>query len=166
MALIKCHECGHEISTEAKACPQCGAEPKQKTGCLAYIGIFIVVCIIINAFSKGDETSSKPQETQAECAKTDLQCLGDKGIVSASVYCERAVERLAAHSVKWTDGTFEQKFSRFRWKDQASGVITYVGDKAEFQNGFGAFTPMIYECDLANDNKTVLDTRATEGRLP
>jgi len=26
MALIKCHECGHEISTEAKVCPQCGAK--------------------------------------------------------------------------------------------------------------------------------------------
>lgn len=25
MALIQCHECRHEISTEAARCPQCGA---------------------------------------------------------------------------------------------------------------------------------------------
>jgi len=25
MALTACHECGHQVSTEADACPQCGA---------------------------------------------------------------------------------------------------------------------------------------------
>ena len=30
MALIECHECGREISTEAKACPQCGARNKSR----------------------------------------------------------------------------------------------------------------------------------------
>jgi uncharacterized membrane protein YvbJ len=29
MALIKCHECGESVSTEAVACPNCGAPPKQ-----------------------------------------------------------------------------------------------------------------------------------------
>lgn len=29
MALIKCHECGNEISSSAKFCPQCGASNKQ-----------------------------------------------------------------------------------------------------------------------------------------
>ena len=28
MALVKCRECGHQISTEAVACPSCGAPPK------------------------------------------------------------------------------------------------------------------------------------------
>lgn len=28
MALIKCHECGNNVSTEAAACPNCGAKPK------------------------------------------------------------------------------------------------------------------------------------------
>ena len=28
MALIKCHECGREISSDALACPGCGAAPK------------------------------------------------------------------------------------------------------------------------------------------
>lgn len=27
MALVACHECGHNISTTAKACPSCGAAP-------------------------------------------------------------------------------------------------------------------------------------------
>jgi hypothetical protein len=28
MALIKCGECGHQVSTRAEACPGCGAKPK------------------------------------------------------------------------------------------------------------------------------------------
>ena len=27
MALIKCHECGNDVSTQAAACPRCGAPP-------------------------------------------------------------------------------------------------------------------------------------------
>lgn len=54
MALTKCHECGHDVSTEAAACPQCGAKPKKKArvallflvlvglvGLLAILGWFI-----------------------------------------------------------------------------------------------------------------------------
>jgi hypothetical protein len=58
------------------------------------------------------------------------------------------------------------KFSQFRWRDPIEGSITYIGDRAEFQNGFGAFGPVVYECDLAADEKTVLEVRVREGRLP
>jgi len=68
--------------------------------------------------------------------------------------------------MRWTDGTLELKFSRFRWAAQGGGAITFVGDRAEFQNGFGAFTPVIYECDLARDMKTVQAVRVRQGRLP
>jgi hypothetical protein len=40
------------------------------------------------------------------------------------------------------------KFSHFRWKDEARGVMAYIGDKIRFQNGFGAWQPHVYECDL------------------
>jgi hypothetical protein len=87
-------------------------------------------------------------------------------VISAGIYCAHEVEKLAAHSVKWTDGALEPKFSHYRWRDQQKGIITYLGDKAEFQNGFGAFTPVVYECDLADDDRTVLDVRVSEGRVP
>jgi hypothetical protein len=58
------------------------------------------------------------------------------------------------------------KFSRFRWTDEPGGPITYIGDKAEFRNDFGVYTPVIYQCDVAGDGQTVLAVRATAGRLP
>lgn len=174
MALVKCKECGTEVSDKATACVKCGAPvPKQATAAQAFGGVVIiglVVWIAVEIFggsSSHSSTSPAPVKAAQEeaCKKDDLQCLGDKGVVGAGVYCKEPVEHLAAHSVKWTDGTFETKFSRFRWLDQSAGSITYVGDKAQFQNGFGAYTNVIYECDMATDDKTVLAVRVREGFL-
>ena len=101
-----------------------------------------------------------------ECAKGDLMCLGSKGVSRAGAYCQDSVERLATYSVRWTDTTFGFKFTRFRWLDKSAGTITYIGDRVEFQNQFGAFAPVIYECDMTPDTKTVLAVRAHPGRLP
>ena len=50
MALIKCTECGHEISTEAKTCPNCGARNKaykSKIGKLIFVlGLGFIIYII------------------------------------------------------------------------------------------------------------------------
>jgi hypothetical protein len=86
--------------------------------------------------------------------------------VVAAVYCKGEVGKLAKHSVRWTDGALEPKFSRMRWLDKDKALITFIGDKAEFQNGFGAYTPVIYECDLNQETNMVLDVRVSEGRLP
>ena len=55
MALKKCKECGHEVSTKAKACPNCGAEMKTavslKVRTYLAIGIVIVVAIVIAAIA-------------------------------------------------------------------------------------------------------------------
>lgn len=130
---------------------------------LGVIGLLFVVGLMSgksNSNAVADASSANSQ-----CAKGDLQCLGDKGVVAASVYCKDEVEKLAKHSVRWIDGTFQLKFSKFAWRNKARQEITYFGDKAEFQNGFGAYTRVVYECDLDPDNKTVLHVRVHEGRL-
>ena len=86
MALIKCSECGKEISDKAPACPNCGnpisqptapqetvvrhihekvekqaPPPKKKTGCLAWIAAiglgFISFLVVISAMGKKDNES-------------------------------------------------------------------------------------------------------------
>lgn len=185
MALIDCHECKKTVSDQATSCPHCGApvaksaasknlnksekKAESKAGTVVLV-LFIIFCV--GKCSSFDRP--KPAAAQAEqaapkektCVKDDLQCIGDRGIVAAGVYCAPQVEKLAKHSVKWTDGMLEMKFSRFRWRNKQAGQVTYVGGKAEFQNGFGAWTPVIYECDLDADEKTILEVRVREGRLP
>ena len=50
MALIKCQECGKEISSEAKACPNCGSPNEivtQKNNLIKKIVYDIIGCIIL-----------------------------------------------------------------------------------------------------------------------
>lgn len=43
MALVKCKECGEQISTSAKSCPKCGAKPPRKTSLFTWIALFIII---------------------------------------------------------------------------------------------------------------------------
>jgi hypothetical protein len=42
MALVKCHECGSEISSEAKSCPKCGAKPRPAVGVFGWLFVLAV----------------------------------------------------------------------------------------------------------------------------
>lgn len=56
MALIKCHECGKEVSTEAKTCPSCGATPRTASNKLqAVLGVLVVLGIAGYFFGGGLE---------------------------------------------------------------------------------------------------------------
>ena len=37
MAIIKCRECGSDVSTTAAACPKCGAEPAKRTSASTWV---------------------------------------------------------------------------------------------------------------------------------
>jgi len=55
MALIKCKECGHEISKSAKNCPNCGAKRKKSSaGCL----VFIILGFLFFGYFASIDTSS------------------------------------------------------------------------------------------------------------
>lgn len=54
MSMIRCRECGNEISTSAKACPQCGARPP-RTSLLWWL-IGIPVAVLGAAFVSGVST--------------------------------------------------------------------------------------------------------------
>lgn len=169
MAMTQCKECKQEVSSEAKTCPHCGVKKPAVNASDAIKGFFSLVFIIwvVWLFIGDDEDTAavaEPEISPEECKK-ELACWGEKYSVDAQVDCHPRIERMAKYDVEWTDGFLEQKFSRYKWKDQAQGHITYFGDKAKFQNGFGAFQNIIYACDYDTMNKEVLDVQVAEGRL-
>lgn len=170
MALKPCKSCKHDVDVTAKVCPNCGVKDPGVTAAQQVIGGVILLIIIAVTFSMcSSNKDNKPEQKQSQvdeaaCRKS-LQCAGDKYGISAGVYCKSSVERLAKYTSRWTDGTFEMKFSHFRWLNQDKGLITFVGDKIEFQNGFGAFQKHIYECDFNPMNNQVLEVRARPGQL-
>jgi len=62
MALKKCKECGHEISTKAKTCPNCGASNKSSFSTagivlISFFGVILVFLLIGNWSDESHKTS-------------------------------------------------------------------------------------------------------------
>ena len=58
MALIKCKECGNEISKKAKTCPKCGAPVKQGSSFGGLLTLFVVIVILVAVWPDTDSTYS------------------------------------------------------------------------------------------------------------
>ncbi|MGY8639197.1 hypothetical protein RAD15_42740 [Bradyrhizobium sp. 14AA] len=110
------------------------------------------------------EEEARNLRNEQQCA-IELKCSGDKLLSFATTHCPRYIERLAKNDFLWTDGWLDSKFSEYRWVDNSHRAITFIGDKIKYQNGFGAWTFHIYECDVDLDRKSVTDVRAHPGRL-
>lgn len=64
MALIKCKECGNEVSSKAETCPKCGARVAAKRmGCGTLIGVVFLGLIIIGVISSIFTPSAKNSTT-------------------------------------------------------------------------------------------------------
>lgn len=163
----KCVKCKKEIEPKAKVCPHCGKSdptvgtPEKVAGGVGCLVIILVAALFIFAGPCAEEDATKA----ARC-HYDLQCWGQKHEVSARKDCFAAVERLAMYEMRWNAGE-GSRLTHFRWTDRDSlGWVTYIGDKASFQNGFGAWQNMVYECDYDPAKKRILDARARPGRMP
>jgi len=68
MALVKCKECGAQISDMAKACPQCGAAPKPSTSrtTIAVGGLFILA--VAGMVSNANKSDVNYQTTASQAA--------------------------------------------------------------------------------------------------
>lgn len=170
MALKPCKSCKHQVDTSAKTCPNCGvANPgvttAQTLGGLVILGIIVAVGFSMCSGGSKDKTEEKTAKVDEATCRKDLQCMGDKYTVAAGVYCKDPIVRLGKYSARWTDGTFEPKMSHFRWLNKEKGTLTFIGDKIEFQNGFGAYQKHIYECDFNPTGNQVLAVRAEPGQL-
>jgi hypothetical protein len=60
MALKPCKECGYKFSTEAAACPHCGAKPKQPIGRLKVITLLIFGGFVISGVTKSIQPPAPP----------------------------------------------------------------------------------------------------------
>lgn len=97
---------------------------------------------------------------EEECLK-DLECVVRERGRDAFVDCSPHVERLATTDFEWTG---DQRFPAYDWRTKPS-VVTFRGDGIKYQNGLGAWIRHAYECDFDVETKTVVNVRATPGRL-
>jgi len=74
MTIIKCKECGKEVSSKANICPNCGIKISKSMGCGTAIGIVLIVFIVLVVIS-GPHTnyveSSPPKSDQSNIQTID-----------------------------------------------------------------------------------------------
>jgi RNA polymerase subunit RPABC4/transcription elongation factor Spt4 len=59
MALVKCKECGEDVSTKAKTCPNCGAKTPQKTSLFTWL-VLVFIIVVVYAANQAPTTTNKP----------------------------------------------------------------------------------------------------------
>lgn len=107
MALIKCKECGNQISTEASSCPQCGAKNKKSGGCLSIIGYIAVFIFATSLLGKcaldGDKDKAAETEKARLATMTPAQIEAEKKAKEQEESEKRArnlMSKLALDSLK------------------------------------------------------------------
>lgn len=53
MSLIKCEECGKEISSKARTCPHCGAKPEKNVPGWVWLTIILLGMVFVSALING-----------------------------------------------------------------------------------------------------------------
>jgi len=106
---------------------------------------------------------ARVEEERANCRES-LQCWAEKHSAAATVKCTPLIGKMAKYDVEW-GSMFDPMFSHMRWKDAKAGTIVFIGDKVKFQNGFGVWIPVTYQCEYDPINETVLDIQIEEGRF-
>ncbi len=150
--LVKCGECGKEISPKAKSCPHCGApvkELKSFSGCSTAI-IVIVLLTLYGAYNEG-LLDGKPGD-QKPATQSSHQTSGDGVTDKLAAYdmMEKfVIKRLKSPSTAKFPSVWDDRDKHVRFVSDHTYIITSWVDS---QNGFGAmirtqFTGKIREGD-------------------
>lgn len=145
MALIKCKECKHEVSTQAKTCPHCGASVYQSIGCGgALLAIIITVVLVYFSVLPSINTSSNKSSRKKNPDNIEI-CVMTRSFVERSLKAPSTAKFPSCSSLKIV-----------RLGDQAYRVSSYV----DAQNSFGAMLRKYYTVEIkykGNDNWELLN---------
>jgi len=91
----------------------------------------------------------------------NAQALDEQYDADATVYCASGADdylrSVAKYEFKWEDtGWLDTKFDKYLKQVEAPGVLVLVSDKAELQNGFGAYQRIELWCSYDTQAKKVL----------
>jgi hypothetical protein len=171
MALINCHECGANVSTEAAACPSCGAKPKvplaQRHFKLRHLfGVLLALFVGASLYHGGGSSSEKPGEQQSQPVNFDQPLETTPGAMVCPLSI--AADLREGRGVKAAIASREEFFGRKEdaekagcevWREGIPVVISSPDDieraKALQAQGRCGMLSMgvaqfIYSCDLRN----------------
>ena len=111
------------------------------------IALIVIAVSYLNKPKTPSKTTAKKtyDQTKLRCDES-LRCWAEKHMFDAAKICSKKIQAQAQYNYRWTNSTFEPKFSSYSWKNKNSGSIVYFGDRIEFQNGMGVWQNHHYKC--------------------
>lgn len=146
--MVKCKECGAEISSLAVECPKCGrkAGPNKnvKTFSLGCGGLLVVIVIVVIAVSSGGSKKSEPPAPAPVVEKPDTAENKDPAMVffASRMFMEKRLK--APASAKWPEYGDEGTAAGYSTKTGRWVVMGHV----DAQNSFGALIRTLYVMEL------------------
>ena len=180
MAMVKCRECGQEVSDQAETCPHCGIKhPKKKAnGCLIIIGLLVLFVIIIvvggnsgsnSASGGGQNSASQPSQSSSEsaCSSDWHTCKDNADLVNnSSIWadiqsaCRDKVNSEVQYGEPkwpgiWSGGAFDSYIPGTSYIE--TGIAVAVEKDVQIENAFGAMVHSTAVCRYDLNSMTVLD---------
>jgi hypothetical protein len=172
MKLVKCKACGHDVSSKAEACPNCGhpiaAARKAKAQTTGGLGCGVIMLAVIGFIAYAINEGSKIEDQEAAhptCVSDYTKCSDNKDVIEhhnskdhilMAVMCEEAAKVSARY------GTPELPFLPFGTYHNGrsyidSGTAILIEKNAQFKNGFGAAEHVTATCfyDLKKDEARI-----------
>ena len=116
VALKKCKECSHEVSTKADKCPNCGTRmprPGSAIFILVFLVSFVLLIVVLSDSNKKNE-KTKPSVVPISSYPNKLKAFLDTNIESGLVHSYKfsEYERVAYVKPQWylLDVDFKKKF--------------------------------------------------------
>ncbi len=180
MALVKCAECGKEVSDAANACPNCGAKPRRRGGVRKYVGIAFVLLIVwsvIGSLSgqqsgRGKVDSPPPKEAAVEKSTVDFDRPIHTGPGTLVCSLSSAADVREGRGLQAAMKSRSEVFGRQEDAEKAGceewqeGIPVQLDDserqrakkwQLEHKCGMLSFVRgFIFSCDLQNDASTVI----------
>ena len=125
MALVECHECGNQISNEAKRCPQCGATNKhrKKPRILRWILLFIAIALVAGFVLL--EVATSPNFCESYLGRHTFIGVFDRSI-DAKRKNLRVVDVTSQKELSRGDGQLEDIMCEFEFKTNDSNTMTFT----------------------------------------
>lgn len=135
MTIVKCHECGAEVSDTAQACPKCGAKPKKKTSLAAKATLIVVGAVVVGSFlNKGPGDHSASAGTSASANASSNTNSAAPAPQAQAPKPTRSPGKAVAALVKTTDKVEKINFYTDKStprSNRANNVSIYIGDSGD-----------------------------------
>jgi hypothetical protein len=139
VALVKCKECGEEVSTKAKACPKCGAWLPKKTSIVTWGVLALILFAIYNGWLP--EFNLTPEKRNAKEEKLAITVAKEE---------EKENHRKGFHCLS-------------SWKGSHSAVEKYVEERMRDPDSFEHVETRISPVNDKGTHQLFMTYRATNG---